>query len=410
LLLGRDLQTSVTVQAAQSPFSLVPSQVTVSTYDPAKLTVSKEATTPGQTSVTVPMGQPFSIQAMSAAEPSDTLRLRLEAPSYVTTDAPVPIVPAQIQLEDGTREARIDLANSPYFLRLAYGPIDRTEGRIWRSFSGSLRPGTSAQLRLTSSDTSILEIPEPSVALSTHMTVPVRPLRPGKVQIRIQAPPEIGNAVELVDVTVAPHQFSSIFSEPAPRHLVSRLQIRNPRTQPVGITISSAGPTPIRLGSAASGAGAPAGTTLLLTVPANSERTLYLEPGAGGNTGSLRLTAPDYQEQVVQIFIPEPAFSIDGGDPIVTNLSTGALPLSVVLSNQLPLGSGFASSLPLRIESSNPQVARPAAAELTLAPGETRKPFTLQLTGRGNTTITVFGPAGFGGAAPIRRDVLVTVR
>ena len=411
LLLSRDLQTAVSVEPSIYGANVAPSQVTISSHDPAKLTVSKTATVPGQTTITAPMGQTFFIQAMSEAQPGDMLRLRLEAPGYSTSDALVPIAPAQLDSSDEREDVTLDLGSGSSVLRLSYGPVDRATGRRSRYVSVSLRPGVSGQLRLASTDTNILEVPEPSVTFATQMAIPLHPVRPGKAQIRIEAPPDVPNAVETINVTVRPYRFNFVSSDISPRHLVTRLQIRNPRTQPVAITFSSAGQIPIRLGTAASGAGAPAGATLLLNIPANDERSLYIEPGAGGTTAAIRMTAPDYEDQVIQISVPEPSLNVEGGSTVTTNLSTGTLALPVVLSTERPLGSSFGPSLPLRIVSSNPQVARPTAESLTILPGENRKAFTLQLTGRGDTTITVFGPAGFGGpTAPLRRDVLVTVR
>jgi hypothetical protein len=249
------------------------------------------------------------------------------------------------------------------------------------------------------------------------VTFQVRGVTPGKTQLLIETPPQVTNRAAVTDVTVQPYQFLSPVMDPAARHLVSKATITNPRAQQTAVTLTSAGYTPLALGTSNSGAGLPAASSMTLTLPPNGSQTFYMEPlGAGGTSGSsdIRLSAADFENNDVFLSFSEPKVSFSQSGPLSTSLSSGSVQMAVLLTDQyqgkeLPLGASF-GPLMVQLQTSNAQVVQAPSAPLLFNPGDSRKPFTLQLTGRGDAVVSLIVPAGFNSQSAFRQDFVVSVR
>ena len=406
-VLSAELQTAVGIV---SPGEGLRAAVIATSLDPQKLVLSNSASTPGQASVTASPNQSIYLQALSGVLPGDKAPVRLEAPGYVTSQSDVTFAAAELQAQNpGTPLSLQPLANATW--TLLYGPLDN-QGNV--SFNGSLRPGVNLSLQISSSDSSIVTIPQPSVALSGYMSVPLRPLGPGHAQLLVQGPPQITNRVAAVDVVVGNYQFQSPQVDQPTRYLVSKFTVTNPRPQPTVITISGSGSVPVRFGTASSGAGLPSAGSLTVTLNANEIRTLYLEPAGQGNSFQIQLTASDFARATIfSQFVQDPMLKFLQSGPLNVSLGGGTVPLTMVLSGgqnrESPLGTAY-GPVNIQLQSSNLNVVRVPAAPVVFAPGDSRNDALLQPVGRGDAVVSLIVPAGFAGTVPARQDIVVSVR
>jgi hypothetical protein len=409
-LLSANLQVQTAVWAASGPEDRDVT-ATITSLDPGKLVISSSATVLGQSSLSARLGEPIYLQALETVSPGERVRVRLEAPGYLTSERETPIVPAELQRASPDSNVRMPPGVSGDYLQLVYGSLNQ-DGRVF-SANSSLRPQIRYVLQVSSSDPSIVEATRPSVGLGSNVAIPLRSLRPGTAEIRIAAPPEIVNRAERVEVIVNPFQFfSPTLVEPPTTFLVSSFRVRNPRSQPTTLALTSTGEKPLRFGTTAQGSGAPSANTLTVTLGPSEERTLYLEPAAAPGVARIRMNAPDFATTEESIFPGVPQVTFAAVNQAV-NLTVGTIAIPIALGSEspqrdLPLG---ASAGPLRIQlsSSNPSVVRVPAAPVEIAAGESRKSVTLQLVGRGEAIVTLTPPAGFNTGAP-SRALLITVR
>jgi hypothetical protein len=406
-LLSADLQTAVIVSAVGESLSNGVA-VTATSLDPQKLLISTNSKTLGDASATATYPTQFYLQALSTVVPGDKIRVRLEAPGYESAERDVEIVPAGLRLQSNSPLTLSPLNNGN--LALAFGPV-ADQGRIWQSFNGGARPGASLTVRVTSSDTRIVDVPQPVADLSQLVNITLRAVAPGRATLHIEAPPQIANTIADVDAIVANYRFNMSVDSPT-RYLVSKLTPTNPRPQPTTMTLTSTGAIPLRLGTAASGAGLPSATSMTFTLAANEVRTLYVEPAGPGTNGILHATAAEFDPNDFFLYVSEPRAVISPAGPLTASLSASTS-ISIVLmdgnNRELPLGSGF-GPLRFQLQSSNPQVVSAPSGTIDFAPGDSRKSATLQFVGRGDAVVTLVIPAGFAGAAASRQDLLVTVK
>src|SRR5437763_17041553 len=86
--------------------------VTSTSLDPSKVVISTSTTTLGQASATVPLGKAVYFQALSAVAPGDTVRVRLEAAGFITSERTVQIAAAELQASDAAISVTLDPAIS----------------------------------------------------------------------------------------------------------------------------------------------------------------------------------------------------------------------------------------------------------------------------------------------------------
>jgi hypothetical protein len=406
----------------QMPAQVVPlndsstqTTVTITSLDPSKLVISTEAMAAGTESATAPMGQTVYLQALSGAQPGDSVRVRLQAAGYATSERTVPIAAAELQLLSTQVPIPIQPgANSS--LNLVYGPITET-GTISSTFGGTMRAGVTVPLQLSTSDTNIISLPQQTVLLDHSVTIPLRGVAPGRAQLQVQAPPGVTNRAATVDIAVQPFQFFGASLDSPSRHLVSKAMLTNPRAQQTVVTLKSSGYTPVALGTSNSGAGLPSAGTLTLTLPPNGSQTFYLEPlGSGGTSESAKITmsATDFTDNDTFVSFSEPKVSFSQGGSLSASLSSGTLQMPILLTDQyqgkeLPLGTSF-GPLKIQLQTSNAQVVQVPSAPVQFDSGDSRKTVTFQLTGRGDAVVSLIVPAGFNSTTSTRQDLVVSVR
>ncbi|QOY89407.1 DUF7948 domain-containing protein [Paludibaculum fermentans] len=410
--LSAELQIPVSVVAMGGGFQSGVS-ATLTSLKPDQLLISSDGATAGETSITAPLGNSIYLQAMSSAAPGGTVRVRLEAPGYAATEQQVEFLPAELQLQYPESPLKL----SPLVSRtlgLRYGPVDGL-GRISSQFNGSIRPGVRLPVRISSSDSNIVGVSTSEMTLDSYMGVGLLPVAPGRAQIHIDAPPQITNRVANLDAEVGLFEFSSLSLGRPVRYLVTGFNLTNPRPQPTSISVSGGEGVPLRFGTAASGPGAPAASTLLVTLAGKESRTVYMEPAGPGNSVTVRLNAPDFKPASSAMYLPDPQARFDPATPLNLSLANRTAQVAIVLdeatrsSNSLPLGTSF-GPLKLQLESSNPQVVRVAVPSVEFAPGDSRRNVGLELVGRGDAVVTLIMPAAFAGASSVRSDLVVSVR
>ncbi|MGC4048886.1 MAG: hypothetical protein QM757_05110 [Paludibaculum sp.] len=195
-VLSADLQALVSVVGVDGS-AQASTIVTLTSLDPDKLRISRNGSDTGEASITAALGNQISVQALSTAAPGETVRVRLEAPGYATTERDVEFLPAELQLV----YPESTLALSPLSnrsLSLRYGPVDN-RGQVSSQFNGKFRPGIVLPVRVSSSDSRIVNIPNPDLTLDTYLTIVLQPLAPGRAQIHIETPPRIVNRAANLD-------------------------------------------------------------------------------------------------------------------------------------------------------------------------------------------------------------------
>ncbi|WP_321475085.1 hypothetical protein [uncultured Paludibaculum sp.] len=411
-VLSADLQTPIPVVAMGGGIQSGVN-VTLTSLDPDKLRISNDSAATGEASITAPLGTRVYLQAMSTPQPGDTVRVRLEAPGYASTEREVEFLPAELQLTYPESSLALrPLVSSSLYLR--YGPVDSL-GRISSQFNGSFRPGVRLPVRISTSDSSIVGISTSDMTLETNMNVTLLPVAPGRAQIQIEAPPQITNRVANLDAVVGLFEFPSLSLGNPVRYMVTKFTVTNPRSQPTSISVSSGEGVPLRFGTAASGPDAPAASTLLVTLAGKESRPLYMEPAGPGWSASVRLDAPDFRPASNGVSVRDPQARFDATTPLNVSLANRTAQVAIVLTDQygnstgLPLGASF-GPLKLQLESSNSQVVRVAVPTVEFAPGDSRKNVGLELVGRGDAVVSVIMPAAFAGASSVRQDLVVSVR
>jgi hypothetical protein len=253
------------------------------------------------------------------------------------------------------------------------------------------------------------------MTLDTYMNIALLPVAPGHARIQVDAPPQITNRAATLDAVVGLFEFTSVSIGTPVRYLVTKFTVTNPRPQPTAVSVSSNGSVPLRFGTAASGADAPAASSLLVTLAAKESRSLYVEPAGSGSSASIRLDAPDFAPASSGTYLPDPQVRFDQGSLLNVSLSNRTSQVAIILveanrsSVDLPLGTAF-GPLKIQLESSNPQVVRVPAAPVEFTPGDSRKNVVLELVGRGDAVVSLIVPAGFVGASSVRQDLVVSVR
>lgn len=414
-LLSADLQVQVSVVPDGGGSYTTTGRFTLTSLDPERLVISASPNVPGQAVLNGTFEQPVYLQALSGVQPGEKVRVRIESPGNAVSEAEIEFVRAELRVEgQSSTDTRVPLRLSPgslNSLRLAYGPVRQT-GELERNSNIGLRPGVEAPIRVTSSDTSVLEVVNSSHLLKAFLDVPLRAVRPGRAELRVEAPPHILNRTAPVDATVDLYSFGSSTSEYPVRYLVTKFEVFNTKSAPVEATITSTGDVPLRFGTAAAGAGSPAATSLKVTLQPSERRGLYLEPGGSGSgfRGQYTIEAPEFQASTTYVYFDEPRLTFLQGSLYAVNLPGSGTSLTLTLtgnSRELPLGSAFG---PLRVQlrSSSTSVVRvPATVEF--APGEPRKTIPLELVGAGEAVISATPPAGFSTTAT-RTDIVLTVK
>lgn len=411
-VLSADLQMPVSVVGVDGS-AQASTTVTVTSLDPDKLRISSDGSSTGEASITAALGRPVYLQALSAAAPGETVRVRLEAPGYYSTERDVEFLPAELQLVyPESTLALIPLSSRSLSLR--YGPVD-SRGQLSSGFSGQFRPGVRLPVRISTSDSSIVTTSNPDITLDTYFAIVLQPVAPGRAQVHIETPPQIVNRASSLDAVVGLFEFPSVSLGNPVRYLVSRFTVANPRPQPTSLSVSSDGAAPLRFGLAPSGPDAPSASTFQITLAGKETRSLYVEPVGPGSPASVRLDAPDFKPASSATYLPDPQARFDPASPLNLSLASGTAQIAITLaeanrsSTGLPLGAAF-GPLKLQLESSNPQVVRVTAPTVEFAAGDTRRNIGLELVSRGDAVVSLTMPASFSGASSVRQDLVVSVR
>ncbi|MBL0161850.1 MAG: hypothetical protein IPP47_33055 [Bryobacterales bacterium] len=284
---------------------------TLTSLDPDKLRISSDGAATGEASITA------SPERKSACKPWQRRARRhgacpLKAPGYATAEREVQFVTAELQMMNPAPSLSLrPLVSSS--VGLLYGPLDE-RGLVSSQFGGSLRPGIRSSVRISSSDSNVLGIPQSEMTLATYMNIPLLPVAPGRARIQIDAPSQINNRVATIDAVVGPFQFNYFSVSGLVRYLVSKLTVTNPRPQPTAVTVSSDGRIPLRFGTAASGADGPSGSSLLANLSANESLDAHVEP-AGSGIATIRLDAPDFASASSGTYVSYPQVRLDQGSP-----------------------------------------------------------------------------------------------
>ena len=406
LLVAPDMQIQTRVTTSVS--NEINSTVTITSLDPAKIVLSQSSSQPGQASVAVSIGSPIYIQALGNA-PAGKVKVRMEAAGYATSELEIEIAAAVLEMQPaGTARVAAGANTAAY---LVYGPIDRFTGSVSRTAALTFRPGVSFQIDVESSDPSILKLESSRLELAPSTPVKFQALRPGTAEIRIRVPEGIVSRVAAIPVVVAPFRFYVSETDPATPYLVSRIVVRNPLQEPVSATVASSGATPVRIGTAASGPGAPFNANLSVRLNGGEERTLYIEPTQPGASAEVTVRAPDFDDYKLYLSLRNPQVAFTTASPLSANLASGSIPLTLRLSpesgRELPLGQVY-GPLSVELKSSNPQVVR-VTSPIVFQPGVGSLTTSLELVGKGDAVVTLVSPKGFNNGSPTR-DLIVTVR
>jgi hypothetical protein len=181
-VLSANLQTQVAVVAASASGFSQAAGVMATSGDPTKLLLSTNAATAGQAGVAIPANGSLFLQAMAAVQPGDSVNVQLQAPGYTNSQVPVNFAQAEL-VAAGTPPFLLQpLTNSG--LVLNYGPLN-ANGAVANNVS--IRPGVQQILQISTSDPTIVALPQTSIPFNTYMSIPLRPLAPGHVQLQVQA-------------------------------------------------------------------------------------------------------------------------------------------------------------------------------------------------------------------------------
>jgi hypothetical protein len=406
-VLSANLQTQASVVAASASGYSQVAGVTATSGDPTKLLLSTNVSTAGQASVTVPANGPLFLQAQSGVQPGDSVTVQLQGLGYSNSPATVNFVQAELVAGGSPPFVLQPLSNTG--LVLNYGPLN-ANGAVANGVS--LNPGVQQTLQVSTSDPTIVALPQTSIPFNTYMSIPLRALAPGQVQLQVQAPPGINNGVPPIGITVAPYQFPSIQPNNSARYLVSQFSVANPLAQPLPITVMAANGAPVLLGTAASGVGTPSLALLTPTLNANETRIFYLEPHGAGYSVTLQVLAANFTPATGSASVADPLVAFAPTSPLALSLQAGAAPLAVGLygypNKLLPLGASY-GPLNIQLQSSNPAVVT-VPASVSFAPGDSSKSVQITPVAAGQAVVSLIVPASFAGGAATRQDLVVTVQ
>ena len=412
VLLAPELQTRVSVYNLPAG-----RRVTAESLDPAQLQLAQQELGPDAAQLSfdpVLPGYGLSLyaRALPAAQPGETLRIRVTVEGQPPVEIPVMIGSLRIQPNWDTVRATPPF-QTPAFLGFRIGPaVGPAIDAYW---DGSVRPGGLVAVDIASSDSSRLRLSGSRIVFrQSFASVPVELLRPGTVRITA-TPAPTSASTQALGILEAPfaiglwqHRSSSgaLLS-----HLITPwLTVTNPSRERATFTLRNEGAVTALLGTV--GGGVPRATTLSFTLDPGQSTQISATSGGPPAPGQqnrvqVRLTAQDFEDSVVDVSPGDSRAAFSAPSPLTIPRTQAAL------TGQVVLGGGFnLPSFPLaapalfEIRSSNPQVIR--GGTVAFQSGEATKSFSLAVAGPGDTVLTIAPPSSLSGMRG--ETLLVTVR
>jgi hypothetical protein len=408
LSVGDDLQVSANHGVLGLPAPpVVGVDVTITSADPARLLVSANPNTVGSASVTLHVNggatgiPPFVLQAL---DDTGTVQITATASGYTTAAGTITLAPSGfVIVQPPSISTNTFAANTTVQIRavrLVPGSLNFAEGQ-------PLRPGVTAEVPVTSSDTNVGTMTVSPVIFGANVgesNTAFDPVGAGTTTIAVGTPAGFdtpGNARQITATVTAP-----TITGPFIPHVGEDLQmpssiaLNTAPPSPVDVTVTVASGTVARVSDDGTVLG---GTTVTIPAVANtSSRTIFLQGLLKGTT-TLTISAPGYATNTQTLTVDASGFVINGPAAINTNSFaantnveiTAALlnPVTFTRVSNQQVRAGLTVLVP--VTSSDTTVGTITVSPLSFGGNVASLATAFDPLGAGTTTLAVGTPAGF---------------
>ncbi len=397
---GRDLQTSMSISLGVTPPS--PVTITVTSSSGALVTVTKDGSVAGGTSltftnVTNTAGNVFFVQGRSLG----TTTLTISAPGYNDATSNVTVDPSGFAFVTGSISTTTFSTNSS--IRLDVGRLNPTTLNFVSS--QSLRGGLTAQVPVTSSDPNVGTITTSPVIFNAGVftaNATFDPANGGTTTIALAQPAgfttpssgqQITATVTAPDISVG----DVVVGRDLQVALSVSLGVSPPNPVTITVTSNNGAVATITKNGTVEG-----GNSLTFTNVTSSASNNFFVQGRSLGSTTLTITAPGYNDATSQITVDPSGFAFITGSISTTTFSTNSA-VRVDVGRLNPATLNFVSSQSLRggvsaqvaVASSNPSVGTITVSPLTF----TSNVFTVNTefdpANAGSATLSLTQPVGF---------------
>ncbi len=372
-----------------------PPRVTITSLDPSKLLLSADARNLGGSVLSVDTERSFVAQVLSGAQPGERLSVRLTSPGFPDSISEILVSPAVLATEYTFSSPLFLEAGGTSSFSVRYGPADPINtDLIVANYSGGPLPGTIVPLTLRTLDPSILALGAEQVTLDAngYAPLPFRGLRPGTTQLLLTAPEGIVNRVEKTTVEVGRWTFPATASSlTGARALWTPLAIRNPRNEPTSVTVQSDGQVPLAF--ATTTASLPV-TSLQLSIAPREQTTIFWTALATGNDARIRVTAPDFVDQILRPGVTEPQIAFQSTSPLSLAVAnrTASLTLRLLGRDESPLAI---APVQVEVRSSDPRILRVLSSPIEFKTGQSTANVTVEMVAPGTVLLSALPSPNF---------------
>lgn len=399
---GKDLQQAGSITLGDVP--PVQTDVIVSVADPSKALVSKAAATAGGPSVTfsgVTTASVGTIYVQGLAVGTTTLSV--SAAGYNTATSTITVAPSGFAIYTPGSISTTTLASNTAF---EVYPARLNPSTLAYSAQQALRPGVTASVTVTSSDTNVGTITVSPLAFAggdNSKSTAFDPLNAGSTTITVEVPAgwsTPSNKRQITATVTAPD--INLSSPTVGRHMQRYQNVTLQSAPPAAtdVTITSLDPSKVLLSKTATGAGSASVTYSGVTT--TTVGSLYTQ-GVALGTATVSASATGYNTKNVTATVDPSGFAIRlPGSINTTSYSTNTnITVEVARLNPTTLGweeygtlrAGASASV--SVSSSNTGVGTITASPLSFTGNEGSKVAQFDPAAAGTSVVSIDTPAGF---------------
>ncbi len=397
---GRDLQTSLSINLGVSPPS--PVTITVTSNNGAVATITKDGTVEGGTTltftnVTSTSGNTIFVQGRAIG----TTTLTVQAPGYNTATSQITVDPSGFVLNAGNISTTTFSANTSVRVDAAR----LTPGTLNYSTTQALRGGLTVQVPIASSNTAVGTITTSPLlfqAGDSFLNTAFNPAAVGSTTISVGPVAGFATPSNLQQITATVTAPSiSIASATVGRDLQTALQVSLGVAPPSGVTItvtSSNG----ALATITKDGTIEGGTSLTFTNVTTAGANTFFVQGRALGTTTLTVQAPGYNDATSQVTIDPSGFIINTSN-ITTTAAAANTSVRIDAARLNPTTLNYATTQALRggltidvpVTSSDTSVGSITTSPVVFHAGDSNLNTAFNPATTGTTTISVGTPSGF---------------
>ncbi len=405
LTIGRDLQERVNVQRFGNRIQ----PVTITSSNPALVTVSDSVSSPGQASITLTGALPFFVQGLASQGRAE---VRVSAPGFETAVIPVDLALPVVTFGAGFGPDLLTPLSAPVAFEAVLASRPRSPGATLRRGAAPVTVPIETSSSAGAVTPAQLVFNEGDAAKSFQF----RATGEGLVLVRLSVPPGFADPGDerLRTVNTAAVRMAPVSPLRAPFSLVRTAQLRFNTPVGAGLTLTATSLDPSKVLLVASTGTAAA--SINLPVRVNDSFVSFGIAGLDRTGGArIRITGPGLPEFTFDAIIVPSALVFDSataiarsGFPITVRAAGAALdPVSLIADTSQPVGFLAGRDVTLRTESSDNSIVEPGPP-VTI--GVSSNPGTrAEAKSPGLATLTIIQPDGFTEPVP-RSRILINVQ